>query len=236
MSSDTTAVDAPVVAATVPPAEAAPPAVPAASDGTQAQPGQTAAEPAAPAADPTQQTILDAAPAEPKAPEAPPEPIDPASYEIKLPEGVTREDPLVAAFLDTAAGNRLDGAAVQAVFDKMLPLVTEIRAEPQRAWQTLNAEWQTQVRADPEIGGAKLPATVERVSNVIERFGTPGLKEALRLTGAANHPEILRFVNRLAEAYTEATPVQTGNSGHVSPPPGRALAAMYPSAAQQGAA
>jgi hypothetical protein len=226
MPSDTAAADNAL--ATVDPAatlldSAAAPAAGVVAEGSAA-PADGSAEPEAGAA-----TILDApkeaAPAEPAAP------VDPASYEIKLPDGMAREDPMISAFLESAAGARLDGAAVQAVLDKVAPMVAEQLAAPQRAWASLNTEWQEQVRADPEIGGANLSGVIERVNATIERFGNPALKEAMRLTGAANNPEILRYLNKLSAAYTEATPVVSpGSQGPVTLPPGRALAAMYPSA------
>jgi len=224
MPSDTAAATASVdTAATLLDAAVAPAA--ATSDGVAA-PADGSAEPAAGAAD---GTILDtpkeAAPAEPAAA------IDPASYEITLPDGMAREDPMIAAFLESAAGARLDGASVQAVLDKVAPMVAEQLAAPHKAWASLNTEWQEQVRADPEIGGANLSGVIERVNATIERFGNPALKEAMRLTGAANNPEILRYLNKLSAAYTEATPVVSpGSQGPVTPPPGRTLAAMYPSA------
>ena len=225
MPSDTAAAPAPVdPAATLLDAAVAPAAV--TSDGVAA-PADGSAEPAAGAAD---GTILDT-PKEPVAPAEPAAAIDPASYEVKLPDGMAREDPMISAFLESAAGARLDGASVQAVLDKVAPMVAEQLAAPQKAWAALNTEWQEQVRADPEIGGANLSGVIERVNATIERFGNPALKEAMRLTGAANNPEILRYLNKLSAAYTEATPVVSpGSQGPVTPPPGRTLAAMYPSA------
>jgi hypothetical protein len=52
--------------------------------------------------------------------------------------------------------------------------------------------WQDAVRGDPEIGGDKLDASVAAAKSVVERFGTPELREVI--DGAAlDHPELLRL-------------------------------------------
>jgi hypothetical protein len=226
-------------------APATPAPVPTTGEGGAAAPvptqdvGATAtgsAEPA-PSPSPLEQSILDLPTADAEAPKeaAPAEPIDPASYEVKLPEGMTREDPMVSNFLASAAELGLKGDAVQTVLDKMAPLVAEQLAAPMKAWTDLNNAWQAEIKADPEVGGTKLTASVATITSVIDRFGTPELKDALRMTGAVNNPHIFRFLHKLSAAYTEATPVAAGNSGFVAPP-GRALAAMYPSARQEAGA
>lgn len=201
-------------------------------------PAAGSAEPApAPAPSALDQTLLDAPPAaEPEKPAEPPAAIDPASYELKLPEGMLRDDPMIAAFLESAAGARLEGSAVQAVIDSVGPKIAEHLAAPYKAWAEMNATWQAEIKADPIVGGANLNASVTAINGAIDRFGTPELKDALRTTGAANNPHVFRFLHKLASAYAEATPVSTGDSGHVAPPPGRGLASMYPSARQANGA
>ena len=179
-----------------------------------------------PAPSALEQTLLDAPPAEAAAekPAEPAAPIDPASYEIKLPEGMTREDPMIASFLESAAGARLEGAAVQTVIDTMAPKIAEQLAAPYKAWAELNNTWQAEIKADPVLDGA------------IDRFGTPELKEALRSTGAANNPHVFRFLHKLASAYAEASPVVAGNSGATTPPTSyqAALTRMYGTPASGG--
>lgn len=202
--------------------------------------GDGAAAPSpSPAPSPLEQTILDpaaeAAPAEADKPAEPAAPIDPASYEVTLPEGITREDPLVAAFLEGAAGAALDAKAVQAVLDKTAPLVAEALAAPHKAWEQLNNEWQAAIKADPDVGGAKLPAAVESVTNLLDRHGSPELKEALKVTGAVNNPAVFKFLHKMAAAYSESSGVAAGASAPMPNMPS-AAALMYPSAKPNGAA
>lgn len=200
-----------------------------AASGTGAAEASPAAPPSPP--DPLTESILDAPPAE-AAPPAPPEPIDPATYEVKLPEGMTREDPMVSAFLSSAGELGMKGEAVQTVLDKMAPLVAEQLAAPMKMWTELNAEWQAAIKGDAEVGGARLGENVTKINGLIDRFGTPELKDALRMTGAANNPHIFKFLAKFANAYSEATPVAAGDSGHAtSPAIAAGLSRMYPSAA-----
>ena len=211
-------------------ADAGAPAAPAAGTGEPAASGS--AEPAAPAP----QTIddpgsildapkpADAAPAEPAAPE----PIDPAKYEITLPDGITREDPMLAAFLGAAAEQRMDGKAVQAVLDKALPAVQEALAAPHKMWAQLNHEWQGAIKADVELGGANLSASVAQITGFIDRFGGAPVREALAMTGAANHPAIFRFLHTVAKAYAEGSPVIAPTNSPTGIPPD-VLRSLYPS-------
>jgi hypothetical protein len=232
---------APAVAPAEPAAPAADPA-PAAQGAAPAvgAPADGSAEPSpAPAPSPFDKTILDTDPPAPAeaAPAEPPAPIDPASYEVQLPEGMTREDPMVSAFLEAAAGQRLEGAAVQSVLDKMAPLVAEQLAAPMKAWSDLNTEWQAQIKADPDYAGDKLSAAASRIVSAMDRFGSPELKAAMSMTGAANNPAIFKFLDKVTAAYAEATPVAAGSSSFSAPPAvQQALNRMYPSAAQPNGA
>ena len=63
--------------------------------------------------------------------------------------------------------------------------------------------WEGLAKADPEIGGAKFDENMTLISKARDRFGTPKLLEVLNLTGAANHPEVLRFFLRTGKAISE---------------------------------
>lgn len=234
--SGTTSASAPVAPAPTAPSSAAdaPVAAPVATPGVGAPADGSAEPPPAPAPSPFDQTVLDAAPPAEPAPVEPPPPIDPAAYEVTLPEGMAREDPMVGAFLEAAAGQRLEGPAVQAMLDKLAPMVADSINAPMKAWTELNTEWQAAIKADPDYAGDKLPPVAARIVSVMERFGSPELKAAMVMTGAVNNPHVFKFLDKLTQAYAEATPVATGSSSFAAPPAVQAaLGRMYPSA-QQG--
>lgn len=225
-----------------PAAAAASPAVDAGATDTGAAGENGTAVPGEPAA-PTNPTLLDkpaenAEPAKAAEPEKAPEPIDPASYEVELPEGITRDDPMVQAFLAGAAEARLETPAVQAVLAKAAPLVAEALAAPARAWAELNTQWQGEFRADPELGGANFDTSIAVIENAISKFGNDDLRTALQVTGAGNNPHLLRFIHTLAKPHYESTAVgasPAAGSGSRDNAAAR-LNRLYPSATQaQGA-
>ena len=155
-------------------------------------------------------------PAEPEAPKPaePPAPIDPASYDIKMPEGFDAADPMVAKFRETAAKAGLQGDAVQAVIDSMAPRMREVAEAPYRAFRDMQTDWQKQISADPEIGGDKTPGVVAGINLAFSKIGNEqevaDLRQALVVTGAGNNPHIVRAFARLSAPFREAGPV-TGN-------------------------
>lgn len=64
---------------------------------------------------------------------------------------------------------------------------------------------QNEVKADPELGGAKLPATLQSIGRLMEEFGTPELRSLLDTTGAGNSIHVVRFLHSLAGKLTEGS-------------------------------
>jgi len=158
-----------------------------------------------------------------------PEPMKPEDYKLELPEGITADDPLLTAFLEGAAKGGMDNESVQAVVGALGPKLAEQITAPMKAWTTLNETWQAEVKADPVIGGANLPATIKTVTDAISLVSTPeeaqAAREALTMTGAGNNPAIVRLMHRMASRLVEKGAVQ-GNSPAESRSP---AAVLYPS-------
>lgn len=161
--------------------------------------------------------------------ETPPE-IKPEDYQFTLPDGIPADDPLVQAFRTSAAGAGLTNEAASKVVDALAPALAERLSAPQRAWEAMQADWQSQVRADPDIGGANLPATVDRVSGLLRQFGDPGLGMALTVTGMGNHPALIRTLNNLALRLGEGAPVVGGTPPNVGGSAASGASKLYTSA------
>ncbi len=134
---------------------------------------------------------------------------------LKLPDGVKADDPLFADFAATAAEHKLSPEAAQALIDKVLPnLTTQIQAmrdEPVRLATERLKEWESTIHADPEIGGAKLNEVKTNVVRAMAQFGNPDeIKAALNETGAGSNPVLIRWLNKMAVALGEGTPVNAG--------------------------
>lgn len=129
----------------------------------------------------------------------------PEAYEtFTLPEGVEVDE----ATLGEAAAMFKDIGLPQDKAQKLVDFYTGKLAAaaeaPQKLWEATQADWQGKVRADPEIGGTKLDATIATAAKAIDKFGGTALRDALDITGAGNHPEIIRFFSRVGASLSEA--------------------------------
>jgi hypothetical protein len=159
-----------------------------------------------------------AAPATPAAPSAPATPVVPATYDLKLPDGASVDPAIVERTAALARTLGLSNEAGQQLLDKTVaeasaPLTAFLEANKPgegTAWKARVGEYETQAKADPEIGGPKFDASVEKAQQVLAKFGTPGLKQALDTTGFGSHPEVLRLLAKIGGAMSEGSLVLPG--------------------------
>lgn len=186
------------------------------AEGAAAPAVAPAAEPAAPAL-PTDHTALTGAPEpdaaaegegekpegdKPKEPEGP----TPVEYkDLKLPEGVVPDAPLVAAFVETVAAQGVPQAAAEAAIAALAPKVQEALQAPYKEWERQQTAWLEEINNDPVIGGEKLKPAQAKIAKLLtnQAFVSPGFLQAMLATGAGNHPEVVRTFAKLAEALTE---------------------------------
>ena len=155
--------------------------------------------------------------------------IKPEDYNVELPEGIGKDDPLLVSFLEGAAKGGMDNESVQAVINTLGPKLVEQMQAPIKAWIDLNEKWVAEVKADPVIGGDKLPVTQETVFQAMALVLKPeearATREALDLTGAGNNPAVIRLLFNMAKRLVEPGPVK----GNAPPEPPKSTAALlYP--------
>lgn len=93
------------------------------------------------------------------------------------------------------------------------------------AWDEMQTTWQTESKALPELGGDALPSTLATIKAGLKRAGaTDATFEALTLTGAGNHPEVIRVLHALTVQLKEGAPTQ----GSVAVPNLTAAQKLYP--------
>lgn len=73
-------------------------------------------------------------------------------------------------------------------------------------------EWETQLKADKEVGGDKLAESIATAKKAVDQWGTPALMQHLDETGLGNHPDMIRFLVRAGSAMQDAK-VLTTNAG-----------------------
>lgn len=167
------------------------------------------------------------------APEEPvkPEPLATPVYDaFTLPEGVTFADDKVSAFTglmgETEQKIHADPAsmhtAMQEFGQKAVDLyIAEVREATERSarlqretWDRTLSDWQQQFRDDPEIGKNRQDTTIQRIGGLLNLYEkhagkdiTDKVRSAFALTGAGNHPEVLRWAHWMASRLTETSRV-----------------------------
>jgi hypothetical protein len=156
----------------------------------------------------------DAKPAGAVTPE-PPKVEAPAAiaYEFTFPEKVAPEaiDKAVLSKYTDALNKspvRLPAPVAQELLDLHLSQVQDIgKRLADNQWDVFNRQqesWQTQVKADPELGGSRIKTVMRTAASFIEKFGgspvqQKAIMDVMRTTGAGNHPEVLRLFYRAGE-------------------------------------
>ena len=152
--------------------------------------------------------------------EAPPaEPLPLPTYEaFALPEGVQLDQERQSAF--TAILGETENkivstpaeahALVQEMGQRLVNLYLEeaqatserVAQQQQQVWSQTREQWVSEFKDDPEIGGNRRDTTLARCGAMVELYGRSvgpqqeqALRDAMTLTGAGDHPELLRFIN-----------------------------------------
>jgi hypothetical protein len=130
-------------------------------------------------------------------------------YEVKLPEAMN---------LSNDAAQRLTNLYAE----KVIPALQERGAKQAEAAQleraaAIRKEWADAAKADTEIGGQNFDKTVDACAQVWDRYGIKagtGFRQLLDESGLGNHPEMLRFLSRVAATTGEGSFVPSdGTSG-----------------------
>lgn len=102
--------------------------------------------------------------------------------------------------------------------------------------EDMRADWRQQIERDPQLGGKleQVKTTIGRMKDaLVGPLNSPERKafdDAMNLTGAGDHPAIVRAWYKAAEAFSEGQHVTGGSpSIHGQSAPG---AAVQPTAAQ----
>lgn len=137
----------------------------------------------------------------------------PESYDFKAPEGVEQLDTqLVETFTPLAKELGLSNEQAQKLVDLAPQLQQRMVQQQAEAWGKQLEAWVGEVKADKDIGGNNLPATMASAQKVMQQFGTPELKAALEQTGMGNHPELVRLFAKVGKAMGEDSFVAGGKS------------------------
>lgn len=166
----------------------------------------------------------------------PAEAAKPGELVLKVPEGITIDEPQLNEFKGILADANLSPQdRGQKLLEMHAASLKAAAQAPYDLWTQTQAKWQAEVKADKEIGGEQFTATNETIAKVLKAIGgaeEPKLRQAFDFTGAGNHPELVRFVVRVGKLLTEGKNVAGDPPGAKKDTAQAIVNAMYPSAAQ----
>ena len=130
-------------------------------------------------------------------------PTRPTYGDFELPEGAAVD----GESLKVASALFADSGLSQEQAQKFIDLaVSREKAQAEaglRAFVDLQNKWVSEIKADPDVGGQRLQATIASATRAIDRLAIPGLREALDLTGAGNNPAIVKAFARIGQMISE---------------------------------
>lgn len=130
----------------------------------------------------------------------------PEEYEeFEIPEGYETDDSKMGDFKEWAKESGLSQKQAQSVINKAAKHEADIVAGQYKTWEETQDKWIAEGKADEEFGGDNYDESVGIAKKAIDQFGTDELKNALVVTGAGNHPEIIRAFYRVGKAMSEDT-------------------------------
>lgn len=172
---------------------------------------------------------------EPKAPEAPKPLID--AKALKVPEGFSlpqeQIDNLAAILGDEKMQHQDRAQALLDLHTKALQTATD---GVTKFWTETQKKWAEDVAMDKDIGtGDKnsplKPEVKTAVAKLIDAHGGVELRRALDMTGAGNHPAVVKAFAKFAAQLTEGS-LRSGSPPGAKPRSG--AQAMYPDLPSQG--
>lgn len=143
---------------------------------------------------------------------------DEVAFEVKTPEGIQLDQGALDEFTKIVKDKDLSPSERA---QKLADLAVKREADRVKAFQETVQTWADTVAKDPELGKAENQAAARKV---VEDFGTPEFKDLLNSTGMGNHPEVVKFVLKVAQAMSEDTIVRA--RGNATPGNSRPAAAV----------
>jgi hypothetical protein len=143
---------------------------------------------------------------------------------IQFPEGLVVDDAAKGKFLEIANEFGISKDAANKLVGLQAELAKQASEAGSKLWMDTQKQWQDQVRADQEIGGTKLEENLSHIAKLLNTHGNDEVRQAFDVTGAGNHPAVIKFLVKLGKELGEGTPV----SGRPSTAPQDAASILYP--------
>ena len=138
---------------------------------------------------------------------------------IELPEGVTMAEEPMNEFLELINNQEKSrGELAQDLINLQVKLAQDAQDAAtnagQQLWDDTQNTWREQAQALPEIGGKELPKTLATIKSGLTAMGADQATfEAFDVTGAGNHPAIIKILHALTKDHVENPPVSGDGAG-----------------------
>jgi hypothetical protein len=143
---------------------------------------------------------------------AKPEGAPEAYAPFEMPEGIVLDADLSTEFGELAKSLNLPQDKAQSVAAMGAKLAQRIGEQMATQAQQQTADWAMQAKADPDIGGTKLTATVASAQLALKTYGSDGLKSLMDTSGLGNHPDVLKFFAKVGQTLSPDTIHSGGES------------------------
>jgi hypothetical protein len=141
----------------------------------------------------------------------------PENYEaFTLPDGFELDDAMSTQFSAVAKELNLTQEQAQKLVDLQTASAVDAGTKSAEAWADLKNSWQTEAKADKEIGGKAFDENIGTAKLALEKYGSAELNSAIELTGMGNHPEFIRLLYKVGLTLKEDK-LMTEGGGPVSP-------------------
>lgn len=128
-----------------------------------------------------------------------------------MPEGLTFDPEVETNLKSLAKDLNLTQTQAQQVADLGSQLSQTWTTSLQAHIDATSAAWEQAAKADKEIGGDKLPENLGLAKTVLDKFGTPELRDLLKQSRLGNNPEVIRLLSKVGSAISDDNRMLTGD-------------------------
>ena len=127
---------------------------------------------------------------------------------FELPDNFDMNEETLGEYHTFAKENNLTQEQAQRGVD----MVAQMKQAEMTQWVEQQKSWVDDAKSDAEFGGDKFEQNIAVAVKARDSFGTSEFNEMLDSSGLGNHPEMIRFLNRVGKAISEDSVVVGGNS------------------------
>ena len=127
---------------------------------------------------------------------------------FELPDNFDMNEETLGEYHTFAKENNLTQEQAQRGVD----MVAQMKQAEMTQWVEQQKSWVDDAKKDAEYGGDKFEQNIAVAVKARDSFGTSEFNEMLDTSGLGNHPEMIRFLNRVGKAISEDSVVVGGTS------------------------